>query len=1115
MMLNCRFSKSFGALFVVSVFLTLCLAPESRGQTTNGVLREVYLNIGGGAVSDLTNHPSFPDSPSLETIEPIFEAPSGFAENYGQRMRALVVAPLSGNYTFWIATDDGGALFLSTNEDPAQKVQIAAVGSWTASREWTKEPGQQSVTNIALVAGQRYYLEALQKEGGGGDNLAVRWRLPNNVIEEPIPNNRLLVFGLGPPVITQQPTNVTVVEVGSATFSVRLQHVAGATYSWKRNGTTVPNATNSSYTISPVSLGDSNSFFFCSITNAYGGTNSTTATLWVTPDITRPTISTAGNVGDRKSAFLVFSEPVETTTATNAGNYSISGGASVIRAEFGVDSRTIILTTTTLLPNITYVITVNNVRDRATTPNTILPNSQVSFSVTTGQPVAMELLDLSKEPLGPSSRRHGVVISEVMYHPTNRIDGRKLEFIEIYNSQAWFEEIGGWRISGAVDYTFPPGATIPARSFVVVAANPADLQAAYGVSGILGPYANSNSLPNDSGLLRLRNSRDAIVFEMNYTGEPPYPAAPDGGGHSLVLARPSYGERDPRAWAASDVTGGSPLAHESSSPNPYRTILINEFLAHTDLPQVDYIELFNYGSTSVNLSGCFLTDDPATNKFSIPANTTIPAGGFVVFTDSQLGFALSASGETILLRSPSGNRIIDSVRFGAQENGVSTGRHPDGASTFTRLASVTPGTNNSPVKLTDLIINEILFDPITGDGDDEYVELFNRGTNAVNLTGWRLQNAVSYNIPTNTIVAAGRYLVLAKNAARLRTNYSVLNLTNCLGNYGGSLGNGGEHIELTKPDDLVSTNSQGQLKTNIIHIRVDEVHYGPGGRWGKWAGGGGSSLELRDARSDNRLAPNWADSDESSRSAWVNVETTGVMDNGWAEANQLHVTLIGAGEALVDNIEVIPNGGVNLIANGTFESGTTGWVFQGNHNQSSWKSGEGFGSGGSLHLRAAGRGDSGSNRTRTQLPSTLAGGTIVTLRAKVRWLKGNPNILLRLRGNWLEAPGYILTARNLGTPGAVNSRTWPNAGPAITDVRHDPPLPAANQPVLISARVNDPDGLAFLAVKYRIDPGSSYVTVAMTNNGAGIYSTILPGQSSGATAAFFVQAADGFSPPQA
>ena len=75
----------------------------------------------------------------------------------------------------------------------------------------------------------------------------------------------------------------------------------------------------------------------------------------------------------------------------------------------------------------------------------------------------------------------------------------------------------------------------------------------------------------------------------------------------------------------------------------------------------------------------------------------------------------------------------------------------------------------------------------------------------------------------------------------------------------------------------------------------------------------------------------------------------------------------------------------------------------------------------------------------------------MTLRAKVRWLKGNPNILLRVRGNYLELPGYMLTAKNLGTPGARNSTATTNAGPAITDVAHWPTLPAGSQYPLLAA----------------------------------------------------------------
>ena len=56
--------------------------------------------------------------------------------------------------------------------------------------------------------------------------------------------------------------------------------------------------------------------------------------------------------------------------------------------------------------------------------------------------------------------------------------------------------------------------------------------------------------------------------------------------------------------------------------------------------------------------------------------------------------------------------------------------------------------------------------------------------------------------------------------------------------------------------------------------------YGTGGRWGQWSRGGGSSLELIDPHSNHRLAANWADSDETAKSVWTNIENTGVLDNG-------------------------------------------------------------------------------------------------------------------------------------------------------------------------------------------------------------------------------------------
>src|SRR5438105_1645768 len=79
------------------------------------------------------------------------------------------------------------------------------------------------------------------------------------------------------------------------------------------------------------------------------------------------------------------------------------------------------------------------------------------------------------EPLGSCSRRSPIIISEIMYHPAPRTDGKRLEFVELYNSQPWDEDFSGHRLAGDIEYTFPNGTIFPALSFIVVAKSPADL----------------------------------------------------------------------------------------------------------------------------------------------------------------------------------------------------------------------------------------------------------------------------------------------------------------------------------------------------------------------------------------------------------------------------------------------------------------------------------------------------------------------------------------------------------------------------------------------------------------------------------------------------------------
>jgi hypothetical protein len=716
------------------------------------------------------------------------------------------------------------------------------------------------------------------------------------------------------------------------------------------------------------------------------------------------------------------------------------------------------------------------------------------------------------EPLGPSSRKTGIVISEIMWKPAPRTDGNNVEFLEIYNTCPFFQDISSYTVTCAdMNYTFPANTLIPGGAFFVLAASPQSIANVYGLtSNVFGPY---NGSLKHSETLEVLDEQSNVLLTVPYNDTYPWPVAAGGTGHSIVLANPTYGEGDPRAWAISDTVGGSPGGMNSFTPSPLRNVVINEILPHSENPAVaQFIELYNHGANSVNVAGCILTDDPTTNKFVIPAGTVIGPAGFASFTQSQFGFTLNGEGETLYFIKPDGSRILDAVQFGAQSNGVSYGRWPDGANDFYAFVTNTPGTNNSPIVIGDIVINELMYNPISGNDDDQYIELYNKGTNTINLAGWQFTAGVTFTFPPDAIIGPNGYVVVGKNTANLFAHYTNLNSGNTYGNYSGKLSHNGELVALAQPASYFGTNT--------IYVEEDQVTYGTGGRWGEWSAGGGSSLELIDPHSNHRLAANWADSDETQKSSWVDIENTGVLDNGSnydATFDHAQIGLLDAGECLVDNIEVDYNGS-NYVSNGTFEGGLglTNWSLQGCMARSSLTN-SGYQSGYSLHVRCSDKIWTGDNSCQVALNANpMAAGQTATLRFKARWLRGWPEALLRLNGNWLEATAAMPVPVNLGSPGGPNSQFVTNAGPAIYNVTHTPSVPAASQAVVVTAQAHDPDGVKSLTLYYRLDPATTYTAVSMNDKGTGgdaiagdgVFSATIPGQAAGQIAAFYISATD-------
>ena len=119
----------------------------------------------------------------------------------------------------------------------------------------------------------------------------------------------------------------------------------------------------------------------------------------------------------------------------------------------------------------------------------------------------------------------------------------------------------------------------------------------------------------------------------------------------------------------------------------------------------DWIELANATSFAVDLSGYFLTDDPASpTAWAIPAGTLLmPGDTYLVWADNEptdgpnhATFKLDAGGEQVSLFQPDGVTLQDQVVFGPQLDDVSTGRLFDGAAQVVTFPTPSPDALNAP-----------------------------------------------------------------------------------------------------------------------------------------------------------------------------------------------------------------------------------------------------------------------------------------------------------------------------------------------------------------------------------------------------------------------------------
>lgn len=307
----------------------------------------------------------------------------------------------------------------------------------------------------------------------------------------------------------------------------------------------------------------------------------------------------------------------------------------------------------------------------------------------------------------------------------------------------------------------------------------------------------------------------------------------------------------------------------------------------------EYLEIYNAGADAVTIDNFTFTGFTAT----IPANSTIAAGEYVVFalndaTYTGMGYqvfdiagGLSNGGETLEIIDDNGN-VIDAVTYndvspwptaadgdgpalaltnpsddnslaanwyaycvgggdlsgspGAANPGPLSGCTDPTALNYEVCASTDDGSCTFLMGVSDIVINELHYNPCTTQGTDdtfEFIELFNTTAGTIDIGDWYLANGINFTFPTGTMMAAGEYIIVCADA----TSYSGLGLQTFEWGIGQGLVNTGESVNLF--DDTA------QL--------IDLVAYGTMAPWPTDPNGNCNSLELIDSFGENNDPTAW------------------------------------------------------------------------------------------------------------------------------------------------------------------------------------------------------------------------------------------------------------------
>ena len=506
---------------------------------------------------------------------------------------------------------------------------------------------------------------------------------------------------------------IRVVRDNSANWSLMIDASGGTSYSLAGTVNDPANLLGTHFGLAQVyTASNANKFFYDDI---YVGDE----IVDVTPPVLVSATALNANLID-----VFFDEPLDQTTAETIGNYDIQPFLSASSATLdGTNPALVhIIPTAPLTNGNSYTLFSNLVEDIAGNPS---GSQSVNFTYLVAETPSVG----------------DVVINEFMCDPSPVVGLKEVEFVEIYNRSNKIFNVSGWKLGDASSFgTAQDGWLLPNEYIVLTATANVD---SFAVATAVTSFPSLNN-SDDAVVLYddASNRLDSIFYTIDWYHD----TNKDNGGYSIERINPDDPCTDVSDWKASnDALGGTPGSVNSVYDNTSdtQTPIITQIIASAP----SFVEVyFNEGMDPISLSNSTVVTSPTLtvqNKFF--------TGDFP--TSLSINF--------------------NEVLVGSQTYQIELQNVADCWMNSTNLTSTFALAETAD--MGDVIINEIMFDPLTGGSD--WVELYNNSDKLIDLFEWQIAKHKDGIIDDNEVVeqhyllSPGDYVVITENVSHIIQNY--------------------------------------------------------------------------------------------------------------------------------------------------------------------------------------------------------------------------------------------------------------------------------------------------------------------------------------------------------